>query len=232
MADENKPVLVVAPHPDDAEIGAGGTIARWIAEGRDVYYVLSTNGNKGSSDPDMTSERLATIREQEQIEAANVLGIKEVTFLRYPDGELEDTPQFREQLVFQIRKHRPYTVMATDFLDRYRRHRDHRITGRAVMDAVFPCARDRLFFPQHEAQGLKPHKVREVYFWGADAPNTFIDISDTIDKKVAALGCHASQISGLFTGRLEERLRERAAQVGEGHGISMAEAFYKVELSR
>ena len=231
MTDEKKSVLVVAPHPDDAEIGAGGTIARWIAEGKDVYYILTTNGDKGSDDPNMTSMRLATIREREQLKAAKVLGVKEVVFLGYPDGELEDTARFREQLVCQIRKRRPYTVMTTDFLERYRRHRDHRITGRAVMDAVFPCARDRLFFPSHEALGLKPHKVKEVFFWGSDVPNKFIDISDTLDKKVAALGCHESQISGLFTGRLAERLRERAAQVGEGQGIPLAEAFYRVELS-
>jgi LmbE family N-acetylglucosaminyl deacetylase len=231
MTDESGPVLVVAPHPDDAEIGAGGTIAKWISEGRDVFYVVTTNGDKGSSDPEMTSEKLAAIREKEQMEAAKVLGVKEVTFLGYPDGELEDTPQFREQLVSQIRKHRPYTVMTTDFLERYRRHKDHRITGRVVMDAVFPSARDRLFFPEHQAQGLGPHKVREVYVWGSDAPNTFIDISNTIEKKVAALGCHGSQISGLFTGRLEERLREWAARVGKENGMPLAEAFHKVEFS-
>ena len=222
--------MVFTPHPDDSEFGAAGTIARWVAEGREVFYVICTNGDKGSADPEMTSERLAAIREQEEREAAAVLGVKEVVFLRYPDGGLEDTLEFRGRIVRCIREFRPEVVLTSDPYRRYIWHRDHRITGRVVLDAVFPYARDRLSYPEHEAEGLKPHKVREVYLWGSEDPDTFIDISQTFDTKIAALRCHRSQISEQFSQTMEQRMRERAAALGKESGMPLAEAFHKVVI--
>lgn len=223
-------VVVITPHPDDSEFGAAGTIARWVAEGREVFYVICTNGDKGSDDPEMTSERLAAIRKQEQEEAAAILGVKEVVFLGYPDGGLEDTPEFRGRIVRCIREFRPETVLTPDPYRRYIWHRDHRVTGRVVLDAVFPYARDRLSYPEHEAEGLKPHKVREVYLWGSEEADTFIDISQTFDRKIAALRCHRSQISERFSRTIEQRMRERAAALGKENGMPLAEAFHKVVI--
>jgi len=222
-------VLVITPHPDDAEFGAAGTVARWAAEGRPVYYVVCTNGDKGSNDPAMTSEQLAVIRRQEQLAAAAVLGVKEVHFLGYPDGALEDTPEFRGRLVYYIRKYRPFTVVTADPYRRYLWHRDHRITGRAVLDAVFPYARDHLSYPEHIAQGLRPHKVKEVYLWAAEEPNHYVDISDVFELKLKAALCHRSQLTG-HQRRLEEWLRERAITLGRAAGYPLAEAFYRLEI--
>jgi LmbE family N-acetylglucosaminyl deacetylase len=223
-------VVVFTPHPDDSEFGAAGTIARWVAEGREVFYVICTNGDKGSADPEMTSERLAAIREQEQREAAAILGVKGVVFLRYPDGGLEDTPEFRGRVVRCIREFRPETVLTSNPYRKYIWHRDHRITGKVVLDAVFPYARDRLSYPEHQAEGLKPHKVKEVYLWASEDADTFIDISQTFDKKIAALRCHRSQISEQFPKTMEQRMRERAAALGKEKGIALAEAFHKVVI--
>ncbi len=223
-------VLLFAPHPDDPEMGAGGTVARLTADGKEVVYVICTNGDKGSSDPDMTSERLAKIRREEQLAAARVLGVKEVIFLDYPDGGLEDTPQFRGDIVRLIRQFKPNLVLTADPHREYMYHRDHRIAGRVVMDAVFPYARDRLSYPEHEKMGLTPHKVKEVYFFMGGTPNHLIDISDTFDLKMRAVRCHESQFKDIPA--MEKRLRERAASFGKDQGIKLAEAFYRLEIPR
>lgn len=223
-------VMVVTAHPDDSEFSAAGTIAKWVAEGKEVYYLICTNGDKGSSDPDMTSERLAVIREREQRCAAAVLGVKDVVFLGYPDGGLEDTPEFRGKIVRYIRTWHPHTIITSDPYRKYLWHRDHRTVGRVALDAVFPYARDRLSYPEHEKEGLQPHKVREVYISGSEEPNTFMDIAETFHKKVEALRCHRSQLSERFLEGLEERLKERAANLGKPAGIALAEAFYKIEV--
>ncbi|MEE8471980.1 MAG: PIG-L deacetylase family protein [Dehalococcoidia bacterium] len=230
MEGSDNSVLVITAHPDDAEIGAGGTLARWVAEGRELNYVVCTNGDKGSGDFDMVPERLAQVRRQEQLAAAAALGVKEVVFLDYPDGSLEDTPEFRGRLVRAIRRFRPHTVVSTDPYRKYIWHRDHRITGRVVLDAIFPYARDHLSYPELMKEGLLPHKVKEVYLWAAEEPNTFIDINDTLATKLAALACHVSQV-GSDTVGLEERMRSRASLLGESQGI-LAEAFHRVEILR
>ena len=153
-------VMVVTPHPDDAEYGVAGTVARWVSEGREVIYVVCTNGDKGASDTDMKPEELARIREGEQMAAASLLGVREVIFLRHPDQGLEDTPEFRKELVRLIRMYRPETVVTADPYRRYVWHRDHRIVGQVILDAVFPYARDRLSYPDLIEEGLYPHKVR------------------------------------------------------------------------
>ncbi|MEE8473164.1 MAG: PIG-L family deacetylase, partial [Dehalococcoidia bacterium] len=147
MGESDNSVLVITAHPDDAEIGAGGTLARWVAEGRELNYVVCTNGDKGSGDFDMNPEKLAQVRRQEQLAACKALGVKEIVFLDYPDGSLEDTPEFRGRLVRAIRRFRPRTVVSTDPYRKYIWHRDHRITGRVVLDAIFPYARDHLSYP-------------------------------------------------------------------------------------
>jgi LmbE family N-acetylglucosaminyl deacetylase len=225
-------IMVVTPHPDDAEFGVAGTAARWIREGKEVIYVVCTNGDKGTSDINMKPEELARIREEEQLAAAKVIGVREVVFLRYPDQSLEDTPEFRKAIVRQIRTFRPETVVTADPYRRYIWHRDHRITGRVTLDAVFPYARDLYAYPDLLAEGLQPHKVREVLLWGSEEPNYRSDITDTFDIKLAALRCHQSQIGDRPNPELEERLRQRCKLMAEGSDCELAEAFYRVEILR
>jgi LmbE family N-acetylglucosaminyl deacetylase len=224
-------VLVVAPHPDDAEFGAAGTVARWTREGKDVVYVLCTNGDKGTSDVNMKPEELARIREQEQLAAAKVLGVREVIFLRHSDQTLEDTPEFRKEIVRLIRMYQPETVVTTDPYRRYLWHRDHRITARVTLDAIFPYARDILSYPDLLEEGLQPHKVTEILLWGAEEPNYRSDITDTFDIKLAALRCHKSQMNNNRSPSLEERLRERCTMMAEGE-CELAEAFHREEILR
>ena len=187
--------LVVTPHPDDAEIGCGGTVARLVQAGKEVFYLVATNGDKGGRDTDMTAEYLIGARQQEQERAAEVLGVSEVVFLDFGDGELEDDHAFRGQLVYHIRRLRPDIVFTTDpFRTSFYIHRDHRITGLVTLDAVFPYARDRLHYPEHITQGLSGHNVEELFFWGSEAPDTFIDIGDVIELKIKSLLAHASQV--------------------------------------
>lgn len=223
-------VMVVLPHPDDAEYGVAGTVARWTREGVEVVYVVCTNGDKGTSDINIKPEELAKIREQEQLAAASVLGVREVIFLRHPDQTLEDTPEFRKELVRLIRKYRPETVVTTDPYRRYIWHRDHRITGRVALDAIFPYARDFLSYPDLLEQGFQPHKVREVLLWGSEEPNYCTDITDTFDIKIAALRCHKSQVGASSPADLEERLRERQRMMAQGEEFQLAEAFHRIEI--
>ncbi|MBM3173366.1 MAG: PIG-L family deacetylase [Chloroflexi bacterium] len=221
--------LVITPHPDDDEYGIAGTVAKWVREGKEVVYAVCTNGNKGTPDPNMKPEKLAEIRQQEQQAAARVLGVKEVVFLHLEDQALEDTPEFRKQIVRLIRTYKPEVMATSDPYRRYIWHRDHRITGQVVLDAVFPYARDHLAYPDLLEAGLQPHKVKEVLLWGAENPNYFSDISDTYDIKMQALHCHKSQVGQHPTG-WEELMKQRYESLAEGKGFKMAEAFYKVDV--
>ncbi|GAH66140.1 unnamed protein product, partial [marine sediment metagenome] len=185
-------IMVVTPHPDDAEWGVAGSVARWTGEGKDIIYVVCTNGDKGTSDTNMTPDELVRIREREQLAAAKLLGVRDVIFLRHPDQCLEDTPAFRKEIVRLIRMYQPETVVTADPYRRYIWHRDHRITGQVVLDAIFPCARDFLAYPDLLEQGLQPHKVKEVLLWGSEEPDYRSNITDTFAVKVAALRCHVS----------------------------------------
>ena len=224
-------VLLVTPHPDDAEGGCGGTVAKWIREGAEVVYVLCTNGDKGTNDREMSPERLAAIREVEQSEAARVLVVKEVVFLRHPDGELQDDRQFREEVVREIRRHRPDTVMCLDHSGRWgHSHRDHRASAQVTMDAVCTYAWRGLYFPEHiKRDGLQPHVVSEIYLWGSGQPNTYVDISTTLDLKARALSQHTSQIGD--PERTKEHIRDHARRAGERCGLEYAEAFRVVTFS-
>jgi len=225
--------LAITPHPDDCEGGCGGTMARWIkASGTDMAVVLCTNGDKGTSDREMSPDRLAAVRRQEQQEAADVLGASEVVFLAYPDGGLEDTMLFRGQLVREIRRHKPELILC---MDPYRSvshtHRDHRMSGQVAIDAAFTYAWNRKQFPEQVLQeGLEAHQVPEAFLWGSEAPDVFVDISDYLDLKAESLSRHASQMSP-DPERRAERIRQGAARQGETAGLSYAEGFRRISFS-
>ena len=222
--------MVVTPHPDDAEFGCAGTVARWTQKGQKVVYVLCTNGNKGTSDRSMSPEDLSKIRLREQLNAAKVLNVSEVRFLGYPDQGLEDTPEFRKKIVRLIREYRPEVLVTADPYRRYIWHRDHRITGRVVLDAIFPFARDHLAYPDLLDEGLEPHKVSEILFWAADDINYRSDITGTFDIKMKALRCHQSQVGHLTNEQLEERMKKRYKGLADGETFELAEVFHRVEI--
>ena len=224
-------VLLVTPHQDDAEGGCGGTVAKWAKDGAKVVYVLCTNGDKGSSDPSMTSPRLAEIREREQQNAADVLGVKEVVFLRHPDGELEDSLEIRAQVVREVRRHKPDVVMCVDpFRSTSHTHRDHRVSGLLALDAVFTYAWSAHHFPEQiQEEGLQPHRVKEMYLWGSERPDTYVDITDTVDLKAQALAKHVSQMRQ--PEQLLERIRSRSQSIGESGGLPYAERFRRIHLN-
>ena len=223
-------VLVVTPHPDDAEFGVAGTVAKWTQEGKQVVYVVCTNGNKGTSDPDVKPDELAKIRQNEQRAAAEILGVREVVFLENQDQGLEDTPEFRKQIVRMIRRYRPETVVTADPYRRYIWHRDHRIAGQVTIDAVFPYARDHLAYPDLLEEGLQPHKVREMLFWASENINFRSDVTATFDLKLAALRCHKSQVNTMRFSDLEDWLRKRCKDLAEGEDFELAEAFHREEI--
>ena len=192
--------------------------------------MVCTNGDKGTSDINMKPEQLAKIREQEQLAAAELLGVREVIFLRHPDQSLEDTPEFRKEIVRLIRRYQPYTVVTADPYRRYLWHRDHRITSQVTLDAIFPYARDLYAYPDLLAEGLQPHKVKEVLLWGSEDSNYRLDVTDTFDIKLAALRCHQSQVGS--APEMDVWLRERARQMAEGEHYELAEAFHRVEVWR
>ncbi|MDP6396075.1 MAG: PIG-L deacetylase family protein [Desulfobacterales bacterium] len=223
-------VMVVTPHPDDAEYGVSGTVARWTREGKQVMYVVCTKGDKGTSDVKMKPEKLAEIREKEQLAAAKILGVCKVVFLRLPDQGLEDTPEFRKQIVRLIRMYRPEIIVTADPYRRYIWHRDHRITGQVCIDAVFPYARDHLAYPDLLEEGLKPHKVKEMLFWAAEDINCRFDITGTYDLKTAALLCHKSQMKELDISRAKKWLKQRSEEMAEGENFQLAEGFHRAEI--
>ncbi len=221
-------VLVTIPHPDDAESRMAGTVARWTREGKDIIYVVCTNGDKGTNDPNMKPEELAIIREKEQLAAAELLGVREVVFLRYPDQSLEDTSEFRKKIVYLIRTYKPKTVVTVDPHRRYLYHRDHRITARVTLDAIFPYAGDAHSYPDLLEQGLQPHKVKEVLICGTEDPNYYVNITGTIDVKIAALRCHKSQVGD--RPELDERMIQWARMSAEGQDYELGEAFHKEDI--
>jgi len=225
-------VMVVTAHPDDSEFGAGGTIAKLVKEGCEVTYVIVTNGNKGSGDRTMTSERLAPIREAEQRNAARTLGVARVEFLGYPDCEVEDTRELRCDVTRQIRRWRPDLVIAMNPHRSYNlggSHRDHRITAGVALDCVYPLARDHLAFPELMPD-YEPHKVLEIHLMQWENPHLVVDISDVMDLKLKALACHASQFADFPA--VEKRVRERSAELGKSKGYAFAETFDRVVLAR
>ena len=206
-------ILGVFAHPDDPEFFAGATFAKWAADGAEITFVVATSGDKGSSDPEMTQARLTEIRECEEREAAEALGVKEVVFLRYRDGELVADLGLRRDITRMIRLTKPDIVVTLDPTVWYSRrginHPDHRAIGAATLEAIFPTARDRLNFIEHERdEGLSTHKVTTVYVAGASEPNTIVDVTDSLETQIRSLYAHKSQISDME--KMGARIRERS----------------------
>ncbi len=226
---EPKRALVIVAHPDDAEFLCGGTVARWVSEGWQVAFVLVTSGDKGSHDEEITSEQLAAIREDEERAAAGVLGVKECVFLGYPDGFVEDTAELRGKIVREIRRFKPDVAITWDPYRRGHNHRDHRLTGQAALDALYPLSRSHLYYPEHMEEGLEPHRVGEALLAGTDQPNHHVDVTKFFNKKMKALQCHKSQMSRYGFSEVRKRVRKRMAEVGKEAGFKLAEVFHRIE---
>ena len=223
---EFETIMAVAAHPDDIESWCAGTLAQSIKLGASVRLLLVTSGDQGSNDPQYERETVGPMREREALEAAKRLGLAEVVFLRYPDGEVEDTKELRGELVEWIRRWRPQVLFTHDPvhpLPTYLCHRDHRVVGRVALDAAYPFARDRLAFREHLRNGLKPHAVGQVWLFASSQPDAYVDISGGFDLKVWARLAHESQTVDPET--LRESWKMRAAKVGEVVGLAMSESF-------
>jgi LmbE family N-acetylglucosaminyl deacetylase len=227
-------VVAIYAHPDDPEISAGGTLARWADAGSEVHVVVTTRGDKGTSDPDADLDALAQTRVEETAAAARVLGIAEHHHLGHPDGEIADDRTLRLELVRLIRSVRPDVVCCPDptavfFGDAYVNHRDHRVTGWAALDAVAPAAGNPHYFPELNAEGLEVHQVRALFLSGTLEPNAWVDIEQTLERKIEALFCHASQL--VETGDwFRDYLRESAIDAGRAGGVQFAEAFRRIAV--
>lgn len=223
-------VLAVYAHPDDADVSCGGALARWAAAGADVQLLVCTLGDKGTVDPEVEPSALAARRQLEVAAAADRLGLAGHHQLDYPDGELVDGPALRLQLVGWIRRLRPDTVLCPDptavfFGEEYYNHRDHRVLGHAVLDAVSPAAALPHYFPE----AGPPHQVELVLLSGTLEPQVWVDIDATVDAKVAAVTCHRSQFpdDGTWAG---EAVRRRAVEDGRAVGLRHAEGFRRLRL--
>lgn len=209
-------VMVIYAHPDDAEFGTSGTCAKWVREGVHVTYCMVTNGASGSSDPDMTREKLAEIRRKEQLQAAEILGISEVVFMGFEDGYLYPDLELRKAVAREIRKARPDAIISQDPTSRYwapsyLNHPDHIAVGEVVFRSINPDASSGLMFPElWTEEGLEPHKPDALFVVAFQDPDAFVDITDTIDLKVKALEAHASQVGEWPVG---EFIRERNKQI-------------------
>lgn len=197
-ASPEKTALVVAAHPDDGDFGCAGWVAHHAAIGWDISFLICTNGAKGTEDRAMPRERLIALRREEQREACRRLGASGVTFLDREDSELVYDRALLGEIVRCIRTKRPHTVLTHDptdviIRDSFINHPDHRAAGTATLDAVYPTARDHLNFPEHLAEGLEPHKVRELLLWNTNHPNLDFDIGALVERKVEALTAHVSQ---------------------------------------
>lgn len=230
MKKKTADILAFAPHPLDIEMGMGGTIARFIREGKNVVYVICTNGDKASSDPDMMPEKLAVIRKQEQLNAAQLLGVEEVIFLNYPDLNLSYSPEFRNNILRLILEYRPETVATCDPYERYLSNPDHRITGQIVLDAVWPCALAPNTYRDLLRQGYKLHKVQEMLLWATEEPNYYCNITDTFDTKMAALSCYKSQVGDPPETEFIELVTGLNTKDAAGKNYKLGEAFHRLEV--
>lgn len=222
-----KRALIIVAHPDDIEFSCSGTIARWVKQGAEVCYVLCTSGDVGIAEPGMTKAQAASIREQEQTAAAAVVGVTNVVYLREPDGMLEATMELRKRLVREIRKFRPDTVLCGDpqqlwVGDGYINHPDHRAAALAAIDAIFPAAGQPNLFQELEAEGLTAHKPYKVYVQTWDKADIYVNITETIDLKIAALREHKSQMKDWDPA---PQVKEWAAERAKGKEMEYAEAF-------
>lgn len=225
-------ILGVGAHPDDLDFGAAGTFAKWASEGHRCYYLICTDGSKGSDDPKITEKKLIKLRQQEQKEVVKILGLKDVFFLNYKDTELMVNLKLKKDIVRFIRKLKPDIVVSLDPSYIYSKHRgninhtDHRACGIATLDAIYPLARDRLTFSELEKEGLKPHKVSTVYLTSSEDPNEILDITNTMELKLKALIAHKSQIRK----QALSWVKDRAKKLGAKKGFKYGEGFIKLTL--
>jgi LmbE family N-acetylglucosaminyl deacetylase len=233
MSDGRSRILLMTAHPDDADIMAGGAVARWIDEGHEVYSVVFTRGDKGHEDPGMTPERVAAMREAEQRTAAAILGIQQVTFLDFNDGELAWTgPALAEVATRLIRQHRPRTIVTHDpyaGAPSYgvpQLHPDHRAVGAAVLEACYFRAPGPLYYPAHTAGGLAPHRTHELLLIMGEHRDYAVDITSTFARKVEAVRAHASQF-GMHPD-VEGFLRNLATRAGTPFDLHLAEGFKRL----
>jgi len=226
-------VLVIVAHPDDMEFAAAGSLARWSDEGASVTLCMITDGSAGSNAPDADLEALIETRQAEQRASAAILGIADVRFLGYRDGTLQPTIELRRELTRLIREIKPQRVLCQDPTlvfagNDYINHPDHRAAGEAALYAVFPSAETRPIFPELLAEGFEPHHVDELYLMFAITPTTYVDISATIDRKVASLLCHKSQVGP----EVEQWVREWAVESGKAADLPLAESFRVMSFRR
>jgi LmbE family N-acetylglucosaminyl deacetylase len=226
-------VLAVYAHPDDADVGCGGSLARWAKAGSDVHLVVCTDGGKGTSDPGIVPSELAEERAGELEASSALIGLRSLENLGLPDGELVDSAAFRGELVRRVRALRPDLVCGHDpsalFFGRdYVNHRDHRILGLALLDAVAPAAALPHYFPE----AGPPHQVRTVLLSGTLEPDEWVDVTDTIETKAAAVECHRTQFAGSAgsAGWAGEAVCQRAAEEGRRSGVEYAEGFRRLTL--
>lgn len=223
-------VLAVYAHPDDADVGCGGTLARWAKGGADVHLIVCTDGGKGATDLRVQPKKLVAQRAAELEASSALIGLTSVDNLGFRDGELTDSEEFRRTLVARVRDLRPDIVCGHDptaifFGQNYFNHRDHRILGLALLDAVAPAAALPHYFPD----AGPPHQVSTVLLSGTLEPDDWVDVSDTIETKAAAVECHGSQFAG-ESGWAGEAVRQRAAEEGRRAGVPYAEGFRRLTL--
>ncbi|NWG35445.1 MAG: PIG-L family deacetylase [Chloroflexi bacterium] len=229
--------MSIHAHPDDQEFTIGGTLARWARAGCEIISVVITSGDAGSNDPTQGADYkpiLAELREREQLAANAVLGIKETVFLRYPDGELQPTLALRKELTRLIRQFKPDTVLTGNpqgwfYGSEYLNHPDHRAAAQAACEAVFPSAGTRLIFADLLSAGYEPHEVRRLYIHGVENPDTWVDISETLEVKIKALQQHASQVPVEEVGKW---MTEWAAEEAKDKGMQYAESYKVMILKR
>lgn len=227
-----KIVLGVGAHPDDLDFGAGGSMAKWAAAGTKVYYLLLTGGGKGTSDHSITSADLIATRRAEQEAAGKVIGLADIFFADFEDGSLENTAAVRREIVRYIRQVKPDTVVSWDPTFVYSttqgliNHPDHRATGQATLDAVYPLARDHLSFPELMQEGLAPHNVATVLLQTGDNPNYVCDITAQLETKLEALRAHASQMNP----KMLDLITDWARAAGRPHHLDAAETFARIDL--
>lgn len=222
--------MSIHAHPDDQEFTVGGTLAKWAVAGCEIVSVTITSGEAGNNDPDKDGSYkpvLAQVREAEQTAANETLGIPTSVFLRYPDGELEATIALRKELARLIRLHKPDVVVTGDpqgvfYGNGYINHPDHRAAAQSALYATFPSAGTRLIFTDLLEAGYEPHNVRRVYIHGSEKPDTWVDISSSIELKIAALKKHSSQLGDWEP---DEMIREWAAEAGKEQGLAFAESY-------
>jgi LmbE family N-acetylglucosaminyl deacetylase len=232
-----KRAMTIQAHPDDQEFGIAGTLARWAKAGCEITCVVITSGDSGSNNPEHGADykaTLASIREAEQTAANDVIGIRNTVFMRYPDGELEPTVALRRELTKLIRREKPDVVVAGNpeaffYGSEYINHPDHRAAARAACEAVFPSAGSRLMFADLLAEGFEPHNVKRLYIHGTEKEDTWVDITDTIDIKIAALRKHVSQLGDWDVDKAMREWASGTAKNAKKKKMEYAEA-YKVMI--